>query len=82
MVVVGIHESDLSGFNPTSLLLQETQIIGSIIYDDADFQAVIADMDQGRYTTEGWVEHAPLEDLLPVFDALRAGERTKVVIDL
>ncbi|MBV9818752.1 MAG: 2,3-butanediol dehydrogenase [Solirubrobacterales bacterium] len=82
VVVVGIHESDLAGFNPTSLLLQETEIVGSIIYDDADFQAVIAAMDQGLYTTDGWVEHAPLDDLLGVFDALRAGEKTKVVIDL
>ena len=82
VVVVGIHELDLSGFNPTSLLLQETEIIGSIIYDDADFQAVIAAMDDGLYSTEGWVEHAPLDELLGVFDALRAGERTKVVIDL
>lgn len=82
VVVVGIHEKVLANFNPTELLLQETEIVGSIIYDDADFDAVIEGMGAGLYTTDGWVEHASLDDLIPTLDDLRAGRRMKVVIDL
>jgi (R,R)-butanediol dehydrogenase / meso-butanediol dehydrogenase / diacetyl reductase len=81
IVVVGIHEQPF-GFNPTSLLLQEVEVIGSIVYDDADYAAVIANMAAGLYETTGWVEHAPLSGLLDAFDELRAGRRMKILIDL
>lgn len=81
VVVVGIHERPFP-FNPTSLLLQEVEVIGSIVYDDADYEAVIANMAAGRYQTDGWVEHAPLDALLDVYDELRAGRKMKVLIDL
>ncbi len=81
IVVVGIHELPFD-FNPTSLLLQEVEVIGSIVYDDDDYRAVIANMADGIYDTTGWVEHARLEDLLQVFEDLRAGRKLKVLIDM
>jgi len=82
VVVVAIHEQALERFNPTALLRQETAIVGSLPYDDADFRAVIAAMADGHYSTDGWVEHAPLDALPDAFDDLRAGRAIKVLIDL
>jgi (R,R)-butanediol dehydrogenase / meso-butanediol dehydrogenase / diacetyl reductase len=81
VVVVGIHEQPFA-FNPTSLLLQEVEVIGSIVYDDADYEAVIRNMAAGVYQIDGWVEHAPLSELLTAFDELRAGRKMKILIDL
>ena len=81
IVVVGIHELPFD-FNPTSLLLQEVEVIGSIVYDDDDYDAVIKNMAAGIYDTTGWVEHAQLDDLLGAFEDLRAGRKMKILIDL
>lgn len=81
VVVVGIHEQPFS-FNPTSLLLQEVEVIGSIVYDDADYQAVIQNMANDLYDTTGWVEHTPLAGLFEAFDELRAGRKMKILVDL
>ena len=61
VVVVGIHEKPFD-FNPTSLLLQEVDVIGSIVYSPQDYDEVIANMVDGRYDTKGWVDHVPLDD--------------------
>lgn len=63
-------------------LLQEVEVIGSIVYDDDDHRAVIQNMADGRYDTTGWVEHAPLSELHGVYDELRAGRKMKVLMDL
>lgn len=81
VVVVGIHEQPMQ-LDPTSLLLGEAQIVASLVYTDDDYRAVIASMARGEITADGWVDHAPLDDLLPVYDDLRAGRRMKVLIDL
>ena len=80
VVVVGIHEKPFE-FNPTSLLLQEAEVVGSLVYDD-DYDAVIANMAAGVYSTTGWGEHATLHDLDAAFDELRAGRKMKILIDL
>jgi (R,R)-butanediol dehydrogenase / meso-butanediol dehydrogenase / diacetyl reductase len=81
VVVVGIHEKPFA-FNPTSLLLQETSVVGSLVYSADDYDATIADMAAGRYDTAGWVDHIPLDALLDGFDDLRAGRRMKIQVDL
>ena len=81
IVVVGIHELPFD-FNPTILLLNEVEVIGSIVYDDDDYDAVIANMAAGVYDTSGWVEHAPLAALEEAFDELRAGRKLKILIDM
>ncbi len=81
IVVVGLHEESFS-FNPTGLVLKEAEILGSLVYDDHDYRAVIADMAAGRYDTSAWVEHVPLAGLHDAFDALRAGRKIKILVDL
>jgi (R,R)-butanediol dehydrogenase/meso-butanediol dehydrogenase/diacetyl reductase len=81
IVVVGIHEQPME-LNPTSLLLGEAQIVASLTYTDDDYRQVIAGMSRGEISTEGWVDHAPLDDLLTVYDELRRGARMKVLVDL
>lgn len=81
VVVVGIHEKSMD-LNPTSLLLGEAQIVASLVYTDEDYRHVIDGMARGEITTDEWVEHASLEDLLSVYDDLRSGSRMKVLIDL
>lgn len=81
ILVVGIHEKPFD-FNPTSLLLQEVAVVGSLIYTADDYEAVLADMAAGAYDTTGWVDHAPLDDLVTSYDELRAGRRMKILVDL
>ncbi|MEJ2865551.1 2,3-butanediol dehydrogenase [Actinomycetospora flava] len=81
IIVVGIHEQAME-LNPTALLLGEAQIVASLTYTDDDYRHVIDSMSRGEITGEGWVDHAPLDDLLVVYDQLRRGERMKVLIDL
>jgi (R,R)-butanediol dehydrogenase/meso-butanediol dehydrogenase/diacetyl reductase len=81
VVVVGIHEKAME-LNPVALLLGEAQIVASLTYTDDDYRQVIASMSRGEISLEGWVDHAPLDELLTVYDQLRRGERMKVLIDL
>ena len=81
ILVVGIHERPFD-FNPTSLLLQEVAVVGSLIYTAADYEAVIANMAKGVYDTAGWVHHATLDELTSSYDELRAGRRMKILVDL
>jgi (R,R)-butanediol dehydrogenase / meso-butanediol dehydrogenase / diacetyl reductase len=81
VVVVGIHEKPME-LNPVAMLLGEAQIVASLVYTDDDYRQVIDSMARGEITGEGWVDHAPLDDLLTVYDQLRRGERMKVLIDL
>lgn len=81
ILIVGIHEKPFD-FNPTSLLLQEVAVVGSLIYTAADYDAVITNMSKGVYDTTGWVDHSTLDDLTKSYDELRAGRRMKILVDL
>lgn len=81
VVVVGIHEQPME-INPTSLLFGEAQLVGSLTYSDQDYRDVIDSMARGEITAANWVTHAPLDDLLSVYEELRKGNRMKVLIDL
>ena len=82
VVVIGIHEQAME-LNPTALLLGESQIVASLTYSDDDYRRVIDGMARGEITTAGgWVDHAPLDELLTVYEDLRRGARMKVLIDL
>ena len=78
---MGIHEKPFD-FNPTSLLLQEVSVVGCLIYQAADYDAVIANMAAGVYDTTGWVDHTELDNLEKSYDELRAGRRMKILVDL
>ena len=81
ILIVGIHEKPFD-FNPTTLLLSEVSVIGSLVYVAEDYEAVIANMSAGVYDTTGWVDHSSLDDLEKSYDELRAGRKMKILVDL
>jgi (R,R)-butanediol dehydrogenase/meso-butanediol dehydrogenase/diacetyl reductase len=82
LVSVAIYERPLET-TLLKLVLAESRIQGSLCYTSADFAAVIELMAAGHYRTDGWVTHIDLADLHDEgFDALRAGRKMKVLVDL
>ncbi|OFB35820.1 hypothetical protein BA059_27095 [Mycolicibacterium sp. (ex Dasyatis americana)] len=81
VVVVGLHESAFS-LQPLGVVLGELSITGSAVYLDDDFTSVIQAMAAGNYSTEGWVDHAPIDGITGALDDLRKGRGTKILIDV
>ncbi len=82
LVSVAIYERPLET-TLLKLVLAETRIQGSLCYTAEDFTAVIDLMADGHYRTDGWVTHIDLDDLHEEgFEALRAGRKMKVLVDL
>jgi (R,R)-butanediol dehydrogenase/meso-butanediol dehydrogenase/diacetyl reductase len=79
VVMIAFHEKPMQ-FNPTQLVMAETQMLGTLAYTRADFDAVIAAMAEGKYSTEGWVDDIAVEELATTFAALRAGRGMKVLV--
>ncbi|CAN5648941.1 2,3-butanediol dehydrogenase [soil metagenome] len=81
MVSVAIYEKPLT--TPLlNLVMNESRIQGSLCYTAADFEAVIALMEQGSYDTTGWVTPIALDDVIDEgFEALHAGKKMKVLVD-
>lgn len=81
VVVVGLHESAFA-LQPLGIVLGELSIAGSAVYLDDDFTSVIQAMAAGVYSTDGWVDHAPLDGITGALDDLRKGRGTKILIDV
>jgi (R,R)-butanediol dehydrogenase/meso-butanediol dehydrogenase/diacetyl reductase len=79
MVVVALHERGFE-FNPTTLVMAETEIAGTLGYTQADFDAVIAAMADGKYDTTGWVAVVGLDGVIDALAELRAGRGMKVLV--
>ncbi|MCU1406006.1 MAG: alcohol dehydrogenase [Glaciihabitans sp.] len=79
VVIVALHERAFE-FNPTSLVMAETQILGTLGYLPEDFDAVIKAMSEGKYTTEGWVAEIGVDDVVATMAELRAGRGMKVLV--
>ncbi|NKY42604.1 2,3-butanediol dehydrogenase [Nocardia cerradoensis] len=79
VVVVSLHEHPME-FNPTHMMMGETEIVGAVGYLPEEFDAVIAAMADGIYDTTGWVEEIPLEGVVDAIKALRTGTGAKVLI--
>ncbi|MEU7814982.1 alcohol dehydrogenase catalytic domain-containing protein [Pseudonocardia sp. NPDC049154] len=80
-VVVAAHEQAVE-LNPTMLVLGETEVVGSLAYLPADFDAVIAAMAEGAYDTTGWVEERPLADLLAALADLGEARASKILLTI
>lgn len=64
------------------LVLREARIQGTLCYTADDYRAVIDLMARGHYDTTGWVETIAMGDVLAEgFEALRAGQKMKVLVD-
>ncbi|MGW5149591.1 alcohol dehydrogenase catalytic domain-containing protein [Rhodococcus koreensis] len=81
LVIVALHEHPAE-FQPTYLMMAETEIVGAVGYRPEEFDAVIGAMSRGVYDTTGWVEEIPLERVVDSIHALRTGTGAKVLIDL
>ncbi|TDD10218.1 2,3-butanediol dehydrogenase [Saccharopolyspora terrae] len=81
LVAVAIYETPLE--TPLlELVMHESRVQGSLCYTGADFEAVIALMDEGNYDTTGWVETIALGNVVEEgFEALHRGEKMKVLVD-
>jgi (R,R)-butanediol dehydrogenase/meso-butanediol dehydrogenase/diacetyl reductase len=81
VVVIAIYEEP-AAFNP-GVLLRGAEMVGSLGYAPGVFGRVIDAMAAGAYPTDGWVDHIALDDLVTDgLEALRAGRRMKVLVDL
>jgi (R,R)-butanediol dehydrogenase/meso-butanediol dehydrogenase/diacetyl reductase len=81
LVVVALHERGFD-FNPTTLVMAETSIVGALAYMPRDFDDVIAAMAAGTYNTDGWVEEISVDDVVDAFRALRQGHGMKMLVSV
>ncbi|MET8468696.1 2,3-butanediol dehydrogenase [Streptomyces sp. NPDC006422] len=79
LVVAALHEHPMD-FQPTQLMMGETDIVGAVGYRPEEFDAVIAAMADGFYDTTGWVSELPLEGVVDALHALRDGVGAKVLL--
>lgn len=79
LVIAALHEHP-TDFQPTQLMMGETEIVGAVGYRPEEFDAVIAAMADGVYDTTGWVQERPLEGILDALHSLRAGIGGKVLL--
>ncbi|MCI2266020.1 2,3-butanediol dehydrogenase [Sediminivirga luteola] len=79
VVVLALHERPFE-FNPTQLVMGETEVAGTLAYLPADFDAVIEAMSRGVYDTTGWVEEVGLDDVVDAIHRLREGAGAKILV--
>jgi (R,R)-butanediol dehydrogenase / meso-butanediol dehydrogenase / diacetyl reductase len=80
LVVVALHAKG-SDFNPTSLVMGEKSMLGSLAYMPQDFDDVITAMDEGRYDASGWVDVIGLDEVDDAIHRLREGEGMKILVE-
>lgn len=81
LVAVAIYERPLVT-DLLRLVMNESQVQGSLCYTSVDYRAVIDLMSRGHYDTTGWVAHVPIDQVVEEgFAALRAGRKMKVLVD-
>jgi (R,R)-butanediol dehydrogenase/meso-butanediol dehydrogenase/diacetyl reductase len=80
LVAVALHAKGFE-FNPTSLVMGERAMLGSLAYMPQDFDEVIAAMDAGKYDASGWVEVVGLDEAEDAIHRLRQGEGMKILVE-
>ncbi len=81
LVVAALHEH-ATQFQPTGLMMGETEIAGAVGYRPEEFDAVIAAMADGVYDFTGWVQERSLDDIVDALHALRGGVGGKILLRL
>ena len=79
VIIVALHERAME-FNPTALVMTETEIAGTLGYLQEDFDEVIQAMSDGKYSTEGWVADIAIDNVVEALTELRAGRGMKVLV--
>jgi (R,R)-butanediol dehydrogenase/meso-butanediol dehydrogenase/diacetyl reductase len=80
LVVVALREQ-AAELNPTSLVMGEKRMIGSLAYTQDDFAAVIEAMADGAYDASGWVETVGIDEAEEALHRLRDGDAMKVLVE-
>ena len=81
VVLIAIFEQQPK-IEPFDLVRREMDLVGAIGYNRATFQRVHDLMAEGKYPTDGWVEHVGFADLTDAIGQLRRGNRMKLLVDL
>jgi (R,R)-butanediol dehydrogenase/meso-butanediol dehydrogenase/diacetyl reductase len=81
VVLIAIFEQQPT-IEPFDLVRRELDLVGAIGYNRATFQRVHDLMAEGKYPTDGWVEHVRFADLTDAIEQLRHGQRMKLLVDL
>lgn len=79
LVIVAFHERPID-FNPSSIIMLETEVVGANAHLPEDFDEVIAAMAVGAYDTTGWVDETDLDGLVEIMHTLRSGSGTKMLV--
>ncbi|MGC5026432.1 hypothetical protein ACLQ3K_16910 [Tsukamurella sp. DT100] len=79
MVVLAFYEQAIE-FQPTQLMLAETEVVDAVGYTHEGFDEVITAMASGLYDLTGWVRETDLDLTVEAIQALRAGSGAKVLI--
>lgn len=81
VVVVAVHQKPVE-FNPTEILFNECEIVGSIAYC-RDYPETIEFMARGAYPLDSWVQTIAFEDLITDgFGPLRDQTAIKILVDM
>lgn len=78
-VVVAMHEKAFD-FDPSQMVMRETDLRGSLAYLQSDFDAVIEAMSQGHYAIGDWVSTTTLDHITDALASLRGGTAIKVIV--
>ena len=74
-----MHEKAFD-FDPSQMVMRETDVRGSLAYLQSDFDAVIEAMSQGHYAIGDWVSTTTLDHITDALASLRGGTAIKVIV--
>ncbi|MFE6961704.1 alcohol dehydrogenase catalytic domain-containing protein [Streptomyces sp. NPDC057696] len=81
VVMVALYSGPVA-IDASVVRLAELALLGSEAYPDGVFERVLAHMADGRFPTDGWLEHIPLADAVAGLHDVRDARRTKVLVDI
>ncbi|MFC6065305.1 alcohol dehydrogenase catalytic domain-containing protein [Streptomyces ochraceiscleroticus] len=81
VVLVALYPGPVA-LDTSVLRLAELALLGAEAYPDGVFERVIGHMSDGRYPTDGWLDHIPLTETVAGLHDVRDGRRLKVLVDV
>lgn len=77
--IAAMYEDDVK-LDAASVMLGQREIVGAVGYNPQDFDDIIEAMNQGVYSTEGWVTERDFAEVEDAIKELRSGTGSKVLI--
>lgn len=81
MVIVAIHGKGVD-FNPSMLVMRETEVLGALAYLPQDFDEVLAAMSEGKFNPESWVDLIGMDEIVNSMQEMHAGRGMKYMVNL